>query len=184
MGVCTRYHRNEVPDAAWAEYYVRLLASGRERAAFYCLPRKSVAEFVHWVREYNGPWWLLTWKGEMAGCLYLSDFLGKRAHVHYAFLPLPEMRHEGGIPSPVALFRYAVAGAMHDTYQDDTPFMDTLIGVTPTWNKPSVKLAHRGGGVFLGEIPGACYCHDSTTNAAGAVFYFTRETVKPEWVKY
>ena len=184
MGICGRLHRNEVPDEAWAEFYLRLLASGRERAAFYCLPREDAPGFIRRVRNDPCPWWMLTWKGETAGAVYLSDLLGKSACVHYAFLPLPEMRHPDGVPAAVALARFCVAFILGDTYLDGTYFVDTLIGKTPVWNKAAVKLLDRIGAAILGEIPNCCYCRDSGRDAAGVISYFTRETVSPEWAEY
>lgn len=184
MGVCAALHRNQVTDEAWADFYLKLLESGRERAFFYCLPREDVPGFVRRVRNDSGPWWLLTWKGQTAGCAFLSDVLGKSACIHYAFLPLPDLRHPSGAAAPAALARFFLSTLLAQTYLDGTPYMDTLVGKTPVWNKAAVKMLPRIGAAVLGEIPALCHCYDSGRDAPGIISYFTRETVRPEWAAY
>lgn len=184
MGICARYHRNEVPDEAWADFYLRLLASGRERVAMYNLPRPTPEGFVRMIRQAEGPYFLLTWDGEIAGGVHLDGISGKSANVHFAFIPLPALRHKNGLSAPVALARFALAEMLYDRFQDGTHVHDVLIAKHPVWNRRTSKLLFHIGAVVLGEIPFSCHCHDSGRDSAGVVSYFTRDTVRPEWARY
>ena len=184
MGQFGRIHKDALEDAALAEFYRRLLVSGRERASFYNIPRMSVPEFVNEVRDQANPWWLLTFENDMAGMYYLTERQGKSAVVHFTFLPLPAMRTEKGVPAAVALARFGLAKVLHDTYMDGTHIIDSLGGKTPEWNTAAVKVVRRSGATVLGSMPAACYCHDSGANTPGLITYYTRETVPAEWAEY
>ena len=179
-----RFHKSELPDAAFAELYIRLVQAGRERASFYSGPRMSVPEFVAFVRRPENPFWILSCNEDMAGMVYLTDIAGKAARVHFCFLPLPVLRMDDGIAAPAGLGRFAVASILHDVYVDGIHMMDVLMGITPAWNKAAVKLIGKCGAAMLGVVPSICHSHDSGANLPGVISYYTRETVPEAWTRY
>lgn len=182
MGRCSCHHKDTLTDACLYEFHQVLEDSGRERPAFYSVPRMSGAEFVDYVRSADDPWWLLTLDGEAAGMIYLTDIKGKSAMCHFCFLPMP-LRHSPKLPAPVALGRFGLACILHSTYQDGTYILNTLTGTTPIWNKAAVKTVLRCGAVSVGEIPSVCHSHDSGASLPGLVTYYTRETVPAAWLE-
>lgn len=181
MGELARHISYDLTDQEIGEFYLKLVASGRERAAYYGNARKDVREYVGLVREQKS-WWLITGMGRMLGCFYVTGVTGKSGFVHFAFLPSGASRLSG-LPLPVAIGRFALAGALHDRHIDGTHLMDVLIGKTPVWNRAAIKTAIKSGGERVGIIPSCCYCHDSGGNADGVITYFTRETVPEEWAR-
>ncbi len=181
MGQFCRIHKDDLDDRAWADFYLALAESGRERAAFYCNPRADLKEFISIMRRPENPWWLFYMDADLAGCVYLTDILGKSAQIHFAFLPFRHWRAACGMPSPVALGRYATSSILYDAYADGVHIMDVLVGKTPVWNKTAVKLLPRWGARVLGIIPACCHSHDSGADLPGVISYFTRESVPPDW---
>lgn len=183
VGQIARFHKSDLSDRILELFFLRLLASGRERASFYTRSRMCAYEFIEMVRMPENPWWLLTFNEDMAGMVYLTDIAGKSAMIHFCFLPIKELRAESGVPSPIAVGRFAVSSILHDTFPDGTNIMDVVAGKTPTWNKAAVKMIRQCGAQAAGEIPSACFSYDSKINSPGLITYFTRESVPAEWAK-
>lgn len=181
MGLLTRRVSYELTDTEIGEFYLMLMAAGRERAAYYGCERKSVPEYVALAKR-QGAWWLINMGQRPVGCIYVTDISGKCGFVHFAFLPAGQSRI-AGIPAPVAIGRFALSGILHDAHVDGTPIVDTLIGKTPVWNAAAIKTALRCGGVKVGVIPSCCSCFDSGRMADGIITYYTRETVHEAWAE-
>lgn len=177
----SRVFQTRLTDAQIAAFYLLLLESGRERAAYHPCAQKSVAEYIEMVRA-TPAWWLILHKGETAGCFYLTDITGKCGSVHFAYLP-PVERRVARLPQPVAMSRFMLASILYDRHLDGNFMMDTLIGKTPVWNRVAVKMLERSGGKVLGELPSACFCHDSGAMSGGIISYFVRENIPEEWAR-
>lgn len=176
-----RYHRSVLPDEIITAFYQRLIDCDRERMSYPADPPQTAEEHLQGVRN-GGPWWLIVFDGQMAGCFYLNDLTGKSGRCHFAFLPSPPgLRAVGRVPFPVALGRFVMASTLHDQYPDGEYMVDTLIGLTPSWNKGAVGLIKKCGAVILGAIPGAYYSYDDDINDDGVISYFTRDRVPLAW---
>lgn len=189
MGECARYYRDAVPVVVWDELRERLIASGRERAAFPGAESCTREYFFDLVFGENTHAWLLTFRGELAGMFYLTDMEGTSTRAHFAFLPLGSASVGAGaerLPAAVALGRFCVASVLRDRYEDseDAFVLDTLIGLTPASNPSAVKLARRCGGQVLGTLPAACYVDGQPRNVDGVVSYFTRNSTRKAWMQY
>lgn len=183
MGDCSRHHRCDVPKHVWRRIYDSLGCSGRLGAAF---PQHSVCsfgQFLGFVASPDRASWVIAHKGEIAGVLYLSDFEGKRAYSHFFCLPTETTRSRFRLPVPVAIGRYALAGALWDRKNGEF-IVDVLVGVTPATNKPAVKLALRCGGEAVGRIPGMCFSAELGRNVPGVLTHATRDTAAFEWRAY
>jgi hypothetical protein len=77
--------------------------------------------------------------------------------------------------------RFILSSVLHDRDQEGLYMLDTLVGVTPAANRGAVSLAERCGAVLVGEIPGACYIHDTAENQPAVIAYYTRDAVPAEW---
>ncbi len=181
MGQCARYYRDVVPPSIWAHIHERLRNSGRERAAFQDMPECSLESFLYLVHMPDRYTWALTFCGEPAGIVYLTDKTGTSARIHFAFLPTKNIRSSGRLPASVALGRFAVSSMLRDMGDAGEYILDTVIGLTPANNPAAVKMVSRCGAVVMGEIPGACPVYGETRNIPGVLTYYTRDTTENAW---
>lgn len=179
MGKCGRIYRDAVPEAAWEAVYTELAAAGRLGASFPGSARPDYNYFLDLLARPDRESWLLTFGRELAGVAYITDREGTSARIHFAFLPLKAVRCKD-VAAPVALARYVTASLVRDTFRGEY-ILDTLIGLTPTWNKSAVKLILRAGGRPVGVIPGACPEKEGR-NSPGLVTWYNRESTSPEWL--
>lgn len=180
MGEFCRFYKSDVQPGVWWKVYEALDESGRLQSSFPHLRQCSWDAFqdiTHGKDRYS---WILTFRDEIAGVVYLSDMAGTAAYVHFAFLPVRATRTMGRLPVPVAAGRFAVASILRDK-KDGEYILDTLIGITPISNKAAVNMIMRCGAVRVGEIPGAVFEYGRDRNGAGVVTYYTRESTPDEW---
>lgn len=181
MADFTRQHKNSLTDQQWADFYCALLATGRDRLVFTDTPRTDVPGFIRMVRNPAEPWWMFFYENEPCAIAYLNGICGKRAWIHYACLPMPKMRDSQGIPMAIAVIRFGVASILHDRHADGNYIMDVLVGNTPVWNRPAMKVLRKCGADIIGAVPDYNYCCDSERNSTSIISYFSRKTVPAEW---
>jgi hypothetical protein len=182
MGECARFYRTHVPENVWEHIYWRLEESGRLAASLPSLSRCSPEKWLEMFTDANRPSWVITFRDEIAGVVYLAEQEGTCARIHFAFLPTAASRSQSRLPVPVAMGRFAVASLLRDM-DGGTYILDTVVGVTPADNGPAVKMILRCGAKFVEAIPGLCRSNGYVRNVPGVVTYFTRETTDDAWLQ-
>ena len=182
MGECARFYRDVVPESVWEDMYRRLEESGRLADSLPAMRRCSPEKWLEMFTDPGRPSWVLTFRDELAGVVYLTDLEGTCARIHFAFLPTKVTRSAGRLPVPVATGRFAVASLLRDGNAEGY-LLDTAVGVTPAVNTPALKMIARCGARVVATIPGMCRVNGRERNVPGVVTYFTRETTDAAWVR-
>jgi hypothetical protein len=182
MGECARFYRDHVPESVWEDVYWRLEESGRLSDALPTLSRCSVERWLEMFMDDAGRHpWVITFRDEIAGVVYLTEREGTCARIHFAFVPTKATRSAGRLPVPVAIGRFAVTSLLRDRDSGGGFALDAVVGVTPAVNVPALKMITRCGAVVTGTIPGLCRVNGHARNVPGVVTYFTRESTDPAW---
>lgn len=180
MQECARYYKDGVPLEVFREVYKRLKASGRLDASFPDGAPQSLGEFVDIVAGEGRNGWVVFFRDELGGVVYLSDLDGGSGRIHFAFVPTQSIRTDEGLPVPVAMARYMTASILRDSASGEF-IVDTLVGITPANNTAAIKIASRSGGIIMGIMPGVCRISGQGRNQPGAISYFTRQSTDDAW---
>lgn len=173
MGDFSRVYRSELTDSQIKRFWHTVRECGRDRTILFDIPPVDEDAFCKWFRSDCVAPWIITFKGVPVGMFYLTNKSGKTAYCHFVGLPVGTVR-VGKLPLLVAAGRYAISKCLLERNGNGGFIMDTLIGVTPAFNRTALKFIYRLGAKYVATIPGACFFHDSGENVPGVVTILTR----------
>ena len=173
----SRMYMKDLSDTQLADFWRRMLESGRDEATFYDAPRMAPGEFVRWVRASGVHLWLIQFRGETVGMFWLSDQAGRTAKCHFAMLPQSGRRTAGRLSVQQGFGLYALASVLHARDASGRHVLDRCYGITPLANRKAVRFIRRVGAQDITVLPGVCWDHASGENLDGLLTMYTRATV-------
>ena len=176
MGNFRRIYRTELSDNQIKAFWRHVCSTGRDRSILFDLPPVGEQAFCDWFRQPNVNPWIIMYQDVPYGMFYLTNKTGKTAYCHFLTLPFGTKR-VNKLPLVVAGGAFAVANCLWERNASNGFLIDTLIGVTPAFNRPALRYIQRLGAQFIAEVPGACYFHDTGENVPGVVTILDRNVV-------
>ncbi len=176
MGNFRRIYRTDLTDNQIKAFWHQVMESGRDRSILFDMPNVDEETFCKWFRQDNVAPWVIMHGSDVCGMFYLTDKAGKTAYCHFLTLPMGTKR-VARLPMAFAAGLYAVSNCLWERNASGGFLVDTLIGVTPSFNRPALRFIQRLGAQFVAEVPGACFFCDTGENVPGVVTTLTRDSV-------
>ena len=184
MGEFGAIHKGDLTDRQLCAFWEQVRAAGKGRSIGYDCPPFGPAGFAQWMRQPDVEAWIVLFRGEPCGLLYLNGILGKTAHGHFTVTSMGTARVGtpiGRLPGLKAFGMYCMGSVLWNRDANGLYTLDTVIGVLPACNDAAVRLVRSTPvGMEVGVVPGAAYFYDERENVPALVTAYTRENV-PRW---
>lgn len=156
-----------IPDTVMLGVWHEMVKDGRNKTVFYSGGMASPQEWMQWVQsEFNYPLLVIdTREKKIVFVAWFNSVVDRICFAHFCGIGKGTYRPE--IVDLVMEYWSAF------TAPDGSTYFRCILGMIPETNEKAIKLAERGGFVFIGTIPGICLlAHEGDKFVGGRLGYF------------